>query len=146
MNILLLIFFAIPVATIILSAIFETLIRSPLKIAGIAFSIFLIVAFALGGTVELLVAAIIYTILAFITAYLVCLFYNRDRHHFCNNSNNNRSLGNELELSTPPSQTTNANFFNNDFQDSGFTAQIGETTVSNNVETTTGTCPYRRYR
>lgn len=139
MNILL-VFFAIPIATIILSAIFETLIRSPLKITGIAFSIFLIVAFALGGTAELLVAAIIYTILAFITAYLVCLFQNRDRNHFCNNR---RLISNEFEMQTPPANT---NFFNNDFQDSGFTAQIGETTVSNNVETTTSTCPYRRYR
>ena len=36
----LLIFFALPLATIILSAIFETFINCPFKVAGIAFSIY----------------------------------------------------------------------------------------------------------
>ena len=67
----LLIFFALPLATIILAAIFETFINCPLKVAGIAFAIYLIVAFALGGTIELVVAAIIYTIIALITALIV---------------------------------------------------------------------------
>ena len=46
MNVLL-IFFAIPLATIILSVILQTLINCPFKVAGIAFSIFIVVAFAL---------------------------------------------------------------------------------------------------
>lgn len=94
----LLIFFAIPVATIILSAIFQTLINCPLKIAGIAFSIFLIVAFALGGTAELIIAAIIYTIIALVTALIVMLIQNRNRiiseicnNNGCNCNNNNGS-------------------------------------------------------
>lgn len=70
MNILL-IFFAIPISTIILSAILETLIKSPIKVAGIFFSIFLVIAFALGGSAELVVGAIVYTIISFITAYIV---------------------------------------------------------------------------
>lgn len=77
MNILL-IFFAIPIATIILSAILETFIRCPIKVAGIFFSIFLVLAFILGGTAELIVAAIVYTIISFITAYVVCLFMRND--------------------------------------------------------------------
>lgn len=136
----LLIFFAIPIAVIILSAIFETLIKSPLKIAGIFFSIFLVVAFALGGTAELLVAAIIYTILSFITAYLVFLFQCGNNNHCCDR----RNLISETRIQPPTS--TNNNFYNNEFEDTGFTAQLGETTVSNNFETTTNTCPYRRYR
>ena len=83
MNILL-IFFAIPLATIILSIIFQTLINCPLKVAGIAFSIFLIVAFALGGTAPLIVAAIIYTILSFLSAFFIMLVQQR----ISNNSNN----------------------------------------------------------
>ena len=83
----LLIFFAIPVATIVLSAIFETLIKCPFKIAGIAFSIFLITAFALGGTVELLVLAIIYTIISFISAYLTSIFENKNDDNNCMNTN-----------------------------------------------------------
>ena len=72
----LLIFFALPIATIILAGIFQTIIKCPYKIAGITFAIYLIVAFALGGTAELIIAAIIYTILAFLTALLVMFFEN----------------------------------------------------------------------
>lgn len=86
MNILLF-FFALPVAIIILSAIFETFVRCPIKIAGITFAILLIVAFALGGTTELIVATIIYTIISFITAYVVCLMRSREINNCCNNSN-----------------------------------------------------------
>ena len=74
----LLVFFALPLATIILSGIFQTIINSPIKIAGIAFAIYLIVAFALGGTIELIVAAIIYTILALITALIVQFIQNNN--------------------------------------------------------------------
>lgn len=82
----LLIFFAIPVATIILSIILETLIKCPFKVAGIAFSIFLITAFALGGTVEWLVLAIAYTIISFISAYLTYMFENKQEENSSSNS------------------------------------------------------------
>ncbi|MBR3697273.1 MAG: DUF2651 family protein [Clostridia bacterium] len=82
MNILL-VFFALPLATIILSGIFETFINCPLKIAGIAFSIYLIVAFALGGTIELIVATIVYTILAFVTALIVHFIQNNNDDSNC---------------------------------------------------------------
>lgn len=94
----LLIFFAIPLATIILSSILETLIHCPFKVAGIAFSIFIVIAFALGGTAELIVAAIIYTILSFLSAFLTRIILNRtdDENENsnscgCNNSNNNNN-------------------------------------------------------
>ena len=74
----LLIFFALPVSTIILAGIFETFINCPFKVAGIAFAIYLIVAFTLGGTAELIVAAIVYTFLALITALIVKFFQNRN--------------------------------------------------------------------
>lgn len=72
------VFFALPLATIILAGIFETFINCPLKVAGIAFAIYLIVAFALGGTIELVVATIIYTIVAFVTALIVHFIQNRN--------------------------------------------------------------------
>lgn len=81
MNILL-IFFAIPLAVIILAAILETFIHCPFKVAGIFFAIFIVVAFALGGDAIYIVAAIIYTLLAFIIAALVRIIINRR----CNNS------------------------------------------------------------
>lgn len=77
MNETLLIYFAIPLAVIILSAIFETFINCPIKIAGIVFSILLVVAFAAFGT-EFLVAVIIYTILSYITAFIINRYNERD--------------------------------------------------------------------
>lgn len=94
MNILL-IFFALPLATIILAGIFETFIHCPLKVAGIAFAIYLIVAFALGGTIELVVAAIIYTIIALVTAFIVKLIQDReDSDDDDDNGNGNNGNGN----------------------------------------------------
>lgn len=90
---ILLIFFAIPVATIILSAILQTLLNCPLKVAGIAFSIFLIVAFALGGTAELIIAAIVYTIISLVTAFIVMIIQNRNCiiENLCNNCNSDNN-------------------------------------------------------
>ena len=91
MNILL-VFFAIPLATVILSGILATFNICPLKVSGIFFSIFIVTAAALGGTVELFFAAIIYTIISFITASIVCFIINRRCQHFwCNDVNTNNS-------------------------------------------------------
>lgn len=94
MNILLF-FFAIPVATIILSAIFETFINSPVKVAGIAFSIFLVTAFILGGTAELIVGAIIYTSISFITAYIVKFINKNNCSKKCNIEKTDYEVNNE---------------------------------------------------
>lgn len=102
MNVLL-IFFAIPLAVIILSAILETFIKCPVKVAGIFFSIFIVVAFALGGTAELIVLAIIYTIISFITALIVKLVSN----WLCGRRNNfdytisNDFVGNNISNNVP---------------------------------------------
>jgi hypothetical protein len=66
----LLIFFALPLATIILSVVLQKLIKNPILVAAIFFSIYLIVAFALFDA-TFLIAVIIYTILAYITAVIV---------------------------------------------------------------------------
>lgn len=79
MSNILLLFFAIPIAIIILSIIFETLINCPIKIAGITFSILLIVTFAIGDE-TLLIFTILYTILSFIVAWIT--------KQWCNNQNN----------------------------------------------------------
>lgn len=92
MNILL-IFFAIPIAVIILSIILETFIKCPIKVAGIFFAIFLVIAVALGGSAELLIATIIYTIISFISAWIIRIFCmrenecNRNRRKCCDFSN-----------------------------------------------------------
>ncbi len=69
---LLLIFFAIPIAVIIFSIILQKIFRCPFIVASIVFAVFLIVAVII-GTFEAVVAAIAYTLLALLTAYLVML-------------------------------------------------------------------------
>lgn len=91
----LLIFFAIPLATIILSAILETFINSPIKIAGIFFSIFIVVAFALGGSAELILAALVYTIISFITALITSFIINNIcTNHYVDNYNTGETIPN----------------------------------------------------
>lgn len=75
MNILLL-FFALPVATIILSIVLEKILRCPVLTAATFFAIYLIVAFAVFDA-SFLVFVIAYTILAFIAAIIVEIIFRR---------------------------------------------------------------------
>lgn len=114
----LLIFFAIPIAVIILSIILETFIRNPLKVGGIFFSIFIVVAFALGGTAELIVAAIVYTILSIITAFIVELIISRRYYsrrvcpNFYREDTNGFEFSNNNELTNFNSEIEEENNFN----------------------------------
>ena len=69
MNTLLLIFFAIPIAVIIVSIALQKIFKCPFLVAAIIFAIFLVVTFIVGNLI-FLVATIAYTILAFITAVI----------------------------------------------------------------------------
>lgn len=71
----LLIFFALPIAVIIVSAILQKVLKCPLAVAALIFAIFLVVTFA-AFDATFLIATLAYTILAFITAIIVKLFYN----------------------------------------------------------------------
>ncbi len=87
------IFFALPLATILLAIVLQKILRSPILVAITAFAIYLIVAFAafLDTLAEALIAVIVYTILAYVTAYLVqliCELFRRLRL-CCRNDNNN---------------------------------------------------------
>lgn len=66
----LLIFFAFPLAVIIISAILEKLLRNPIAVAALTFAIFLIVTFAAFDE-TFLIATLAYTIIALITASIV---------------------------------------------------------------------------
>jgi len=65
----LLIFFALPVATIILAIVLQKILNNPLLVAATFFAIYLIVTFVAFDS-SFLVFAILYTILAFVTALL----------------------------------------------------------------------------
>ena len=100
------IFFALPLATILLSIVLQKILRSPLLVAITAFAIYLIIAFAAFSDTlaEALIAVIVYTIIAFVTAYLVQLICElfrrlklccRNNDNGCNCNNNcNRCCGN----------------------------------------------------
>lgn len=68
---LLLIFFALPIATIIISIALQKILKCPPLVAAIIFAIFLIVTFIINN-LNFLVAAIVYAIISFITAVIVC--------------------------------------------------------------------------
>lgn len=77
----LLIFFALPIAIIIFSIALEMILRNPILVSGIIFSVFLIVTAAI-GILELLIATIVYTIISFITAYITMIIMRqRDRNN-----------------------------------------------------------------
>lgn len=65
----LLIFFALPIAVIIISIALQKIFKCPFLVAAIIFAALLIVTFVIGN-LTYLVATIAYTILAFITAVL----------------------------------------------------------------------------
>jgi len=127
----LLIFFAFPIATIIIAAILQKILRSPLAVAGFVFAIFLIVTFAVFDEM-FLIATLVYTIIALITAFIVKLTCrnnnNEDNQSLCerleeialnlansNNGNNNcnNSLSEALEAISNNDNENNCNCNNN---------------------------------
>ena len=92
------IFFALPLATILIAIVLQKILRSPILVAIAFFAIYLIVAFATFSDTlaEALIATIIYTIIAYLTAYIVMIIC-RLRRRFCHcrreeeeNDNNRR--------------------------------------------------------
>ena len=94
----LLLFFAIPVATIIFSIVLQKILNSPLLVSATAFAIFLLITFSVFDE-SFLVFAILYTILSLITAllfrFICCLVQNSNNqcleglNSICSNISNN---------------------------------------------------------
>lgn len=80
----LLIFFALPLATILLSIVLQKILKSPTLVAITFFAIYLIVAFvSFSDTLaEAIIAVLVYTIIAYITAYIVMIIC-RCKRRFC---------------------------------------------------------------
>ena len=137
----LLIFFALPIATIIISIALQKIFKCPPLVAAIIFAIFLIVTFVVGN-INFLIATIAYTILSFITAALVCLICrlieqlsnnsgrqgNRQQCTCCNNTSN--LINNTNDLLTISSTCNNT--------DDGTLLTISSRTNDNN--TSGGNC------
>lgn len=86
---ILFVFFALPVATILLAIVLQKILKCPILVAITFFAIYLIVAFAVYSSdlAIAIIATIIYTIIAFITAYIVHIITRiRKRiNDFCEN-------------------------------------------------------------
>ena len=121
----LLIFFAFPVATVILAIVLQKVLRNPLLVAATFFAIFLVITFAFADS-SFLVYAILYAILAYVTAVLsawICrllrMLENQngcncriiERPIMMNNASpcNSVNLANETNLVTTPIRRTNCN-------------------------------------
>ena len=81
-------FFILPLAVIIFSIAFQRLLNSPVLISAIVFITFLIIAFFVTDlTVTLIIAAIAFAIVSFITSFVYCVISNfLDR--VCRQNNN----------------------------------------------------------
>ena len=134
----LLIFFAFPIAVIIISAILQKLLKCPIAVAALIFAIFLIVTFAAFDE-TFLIATLVYTILAFITAAIVKLICE---------SNNNNNLCECLRniLNSNISNNGNSNNSNNLINDIFNTNQINSNINNSINNNNTCSCVNNRYR
>jgi len=73
---LILIFFIFPLVTIILAAVLEFIIRSPIAVAATFFAIWLLVAYLILEIEVFIIAVTIYTILAFLSAVITRFILN----------------------------------------------------------------------
>lgn len=137
MNILL-IFFAIPLAVIIISIALQKILRCPALVAAIIFAIFLIVTFVVNN-LNFLIATIAYTILSFVTAFSVCLIgriVNRLAQQDNDSSNCGCNSNNENDTSScgRTYQITNAE---------GLSARVN--VIPNTTNGNTSSCCRRRF-
>ena len=106
MNILLF-FFSIPIAIIIISIALERLLDCPILVAAITFAVLLVIATILGST-AFLIAVIIYTIISFLAAWIskyICRWLRNIRN--CCNGNNVLTVNGRVNI--PENANNNCN-------------------------------------
>ena len=116
----LLIFFAFPLAVIIISIALQKILKNPILVASIIFVIGLLLAFIVNNLI-ILVITIIYAIISYITAFITCLICKwlrensnecrrRERNNCCDRRNDNcNEMGNSNELLTISSNCNQSN-------------------------------------
>ena len=110
----LLIAFVIPVLVVIVAAVLQTILHCPFKVAGIVFVILIIAALALGGSLLYIAFAWIFTVLAFVVAYLICRCLRWGCSCNCGgNNNNNGGSGNTGNNNNGNNNSGNNNTGNN---------------------------------
>lgn len=152
MNILLL-FFALPIATIILAIVLEKILRCPVLTALTFFAIYLIIAFSIFDS-SFLVFVIAYTIIAFITAIIAEFFFRRCNNEkrcpiirccSCNQTNNTITLSDQ-DIARIANQLANMKNNNcNNQNNCNCSNDIATVNVTNNTTGgRTNWCCYRR--
>ena len=91
MNTTLLIFFAIPLAVIIISIALQKILKCPLLVAGIVFSVGIIVTASIGN-LNILSITLAYTLISYITTLLTCFISRFNNNNNCRNNNHNDLL------------------------------------------------------
>jgi len=142
----LLIFFAFPIAVIIISIVLQKLLKNPIAVAALIFAIFLIVTFAAFDE-TFLIATLVYTLLALITALIVkfiCESNNND-NNICDILQN--ILGNN-DLCEVLRNILNNNDNNSNGANLNTVADLLNTNNGNNNDNNNscGCNRYRRYR
>lgn len=109
----LLLFFALPVATILLSIVLQKILNCPILVAITAFAIYLIVTFSAFNE-TFLIYAIIYTIIAYITA-AVTRFIMRiiECQNNQNNQSNDSNICDDININSDTSNICNCLMENN---------------------------------
>lgn len=149
MNLLLL-FFALPIATIILAIVLEKILRCPFLTAATFFAIYLIVAFSLFDA-AFLVFVIAYTILAFLAAFLAEIFFRKCNNNekkccirwcACNQNTNNTMTLSDQDIARIANQLAN---MQNNKNNCNCTNDIATVNVTNNTTGgRTNWCCYRK--
>lgn len=140
----LLIFFAFPIAVIIISAILQKLLKNPFAVAALIFAIFLIVTFAAFDE-TFLIATLAYTLLALITALIVKFICES------NNNNNNacdilRNVLEDNDLCECLRNILNNTDNNNTASLNTISDILNTNNGNNNSSNSCGCSRYRRYR
>ena len=123
-------FLVLPIAIIILAIVLQKILKCPILVALTFFAVFLILTFTVFGT-DFLIFAILYTILAFIAAFLVDLFCQIARRLRNWDGNNSCGNGESTELLAINSNGNNCN--NNGNNCNNNSCSCGNTS-SNNSE------------
>ena len=133
MNILL-IFFALPLATIIISIALQKILKCPPLVEAVIFAIFLIVTFII-NILNFLIAAIVYTIISFITASIVCLI--------CRILNRIDRRGNNCRCNCLTTENDNTLFtIDGDYQENGNNGVITINTLNSSNDSASNNCRF----
>lgn len=133
---LLLIYFAFPIAVIIISYILEKLLNSPMTVASLIFAVFIVVTFAAFDE-TFLIATLAYTLLALITA-LISRFFNSKNENESNICEKLNSILNTI------SENSNNNNNTDDDDDDNICEAVGQILNNNSNNCSCGCNRYRR--